>query len=108
MHNANVPHDDRCRDPSASSWQKSKIRDRRIESHLNAEGPRTETGEEMDESERTARVSAPTARATPTYQEGGSSSSRSNYLISKRVKFDESGRHKRQGDDVEELEASAE
>ena len=79
--------------------------------------PRPEAGEEMDVGEPAVRGNVPPVQPAPTYQEGGSSGSGSgskanemntDNRLSKRVRFGDSRRQKRQGEDLEELAANAE
>ena len=73
MHNAKVPHDDRCGDligelmaEDGGPRQGERVSSRSL---LEAEVPRPEDGEDMDVSEPTVRMSEPRARPLPTYPE---------------------------------------
>ena len=120
MHNAKVPHDDRCRDRIGELMAEDDDQ-RRVERASSravpeVELPRLEAGEEMDVGEPTVRVVAPEEdQPVPTLRVGGSSSSgtragsgsRANEANTKRVRFTESRGLKRQGEDVEEMVAKA-
>ena len=126
MHNAKVPHDDRCRDrigelmaEDDDQRQVERVSSRAV---AEVEIPRPDAGEEMDVGEPTVRVAGPVEdQPVPTVRVGGSSSSgtqpgsvsRANETNTddretKRVRFTESRGQKRQGEDVEELAAKAE
>ena len=95
----------------ASSWRRTMSRDKVSEFRREQSQrlkSRVQKLEEMDASEPTVRVDVPPARPAPTYQEGGSSASVSDERYSKLVKFAKSRGQKRQGEDVEELDANAE
>ena len=108
MHNAKVPHDDRCRDRIGELMAEDDDQ-RQVERasgtvQPEVEIPRPEAGEEMDVGEPTVRVVGPVEdQPVPTVRVGGSSSSgnragsglRANEVNtddreSKRVRFTES------------------
>ena len=121
MHNAKVPHHDRCRDrfgelmAEDDDQRQVERASRRAVPEL--EIPRPEAGKEMD-----VGVAGPVGdQPVPTVRVGGSSSSgtrtgsssRANETNTddretKRVRFTESRGQKRQGEDVEELSEKAE
>ena len=126
MHNAKVPHDDRCRDRIGELMAEDDDQ-RQVERvsgtvHPEVEIPRPGAGEEMDVGEPTVvEDQHPIQQPVPTFRVGGSSSSgtragsgsRANEANTddrevKRVRFTESRGQKRQGEDVEELAARAE
>ena len=136
MHNAKVPHDDRCRarigELMASDDDQRQIE--RITSRtaveVENEIPCPEAGEEVDVGEPTVRVAGPETQSVPqpveeqpipTVRVGGSSGSGTRSGVgsrasetntddreAKRVRFTESRGQKRQGEDVEKLAAKAE
>ena len=124
MHNAKVPHDDRCRDRIGELMAENDDQRQveRVSGAAEVEIPRPEAGEEMDIGEPTVKEGQqPVQQPVPTVQVGGSSSSetragsgsRANEgntddRETKRVRFTESRGQKRQGEDVEELAAKAE
>ena len=125
MHNAKVPHDDKCRDRIGELMAEDDDQRQveRVSGTLRPEVgiPRPEAGEEMDVGEPTVDLPQPVQQPVPTVQIGGSSSSgtrdgsgsRANEANTddretKRVRFTESRGQKRQGEDVEELAAKAE
>ena len=119
MHNAEVPDDDRClgRIGELTAEDGGQRHREQLSSGAvpEAEVQRPQVGQELDVSEPTVRGDVPPVQPVPTYQEGGSSgsASRANEMNtderdSKRLKFGGSRGQTRQGEDVEELEASAE
>ena len=126
MHNAKVPHDDRCRDRIGElmAGDDDQRQVERVSSRTvpEVEIPRLEAGEEMGVGEPTIRVAGPVEdQPVPTVRVGGSSSSgtragsgsRANETNTddretKRVRFTESRGQKRPGEDVEALAAKAE
>ena len=111
MHNAQVLHDDRCRDCGAHGGR-SRSETSRASLVTNSLRGRS-CAFRIDVSESTVDVDVPPARPAPTYQEGGSSGSRANeintdHLYLQRVKFAETRGQQWQGEDVEEVEANAE
>ena len=134
MHNAKVPHDDRCRDRIGELMAEDDDQ-RQVERvsgtvHPEVEIPRPEAGEETDVGEPTVHVAGPEPQSVPrpveeqpipTVRVGGSSGSGTRSGVGsrasetntddrevKRVRFTESRGQKRQGEDVEELAAKAE
>ena len=134
MHNAKIPHDDRCRDRigelMAGDYQRQVERvTSRTAVEVENELPCPEAGEEVDvgeptvvEDQRSDPQSAPqlVSQPVPTVRVGGSSSSGTRSGVgsrasetntddreTKRVRFTESLGQKRQGEDVEELAAKA-
>ena len=123
MHNAKVPHDDRCRgrigELTAEDDDQRQVE--RVSGAAEVEIPRPEAREEVDVGEPTVRVVGPVEdQPFPTVRVGGSSSSgtragsgsRANEANTddretKRVRFTESRGLKRQGEDVEEMVAKA-
>ena len=123
MHNAKVPHNDRCRDRigelMAEDDDQREVE--RVSVHPEVETPRQGAGEEMDVGEPTVvEDQQPVQQPVPTVRVGGSSSSgtqagsgsRANEANTddretKRVRFTESRGLKRQGEDVEEMVAKA-
>ena len=131
MHNAKVPHDDRCRDrigelmASDDDQRQVERTTSRTTADVESEIPCPETGEEVDVGEPSVQPQAVPQpveeQPSPTVRVGGSSSSgtrggsvsRANEANTddretKRVRFTESRGQKRQGEDVEELAAKAE
>ena len=136
MHNAKVPHDDRCRDRIGElmAGDDDQRQVERVTSRaaveVENEIPCPETGEEVDvgeptvvEDQRSDPQSAPqsVSQPVPIVRVGGSSSSGTRSRVgsrasetntddreTKRVRFTESRGQKRQGEDVEELAAKAE
>ena len=134
MHNAKVPHDDRCRD-RVGELMAGDDDQRQVErvsgsDHAEVEIPRPEAGEEVDvgaptvvEVQQSDPQSVPqsVSQPVPTVRVGGSSflgtrsgvGSRASETNTddrevKRVRIAESRGQKRQGEDVEELAANAE
>ena len=123
MHNAKVPHDNRCRDRIGELMAEDddQRQGERVPGAAEVEITRLEAGEEMDVGEPTVvEDQQPVQQAVPTVRVGGSSSSgtragsgsRANEANTddretKRVRFAESRGQKRQGEDVEELAARA-
>ena len=136
MHNAKVPHDDRCRD-RIGELMASDDDQRQVERvtsraavEVENEIPCPEAGEEVDVGEPTVveyqrsdpqSASQSVSQPVPTVRVGGSSSSGTRSRVgsraseantddreTKRVRFTESRGQKRQGEDVEELAAKAE
>ena len=124
MHNAKVPHDDRCRDRIGELMAEDddQRQAERVPGAAEVEIPRPEAREEMDVGAPTVvQDQQPVQQPVPTVRVGGSSSSgiragsgsRANETNTddrerKRVRFTESRGQKRQGEDVEELAAKAE
>ena len=121
MHNAKVPHDDRCRD-RVGELMAGDDDQRQVERvsgtvRPEVEIPRPEAGEEVDVGEPTVRVAGPVEeQPVPTVRVGGSSGSGTRSGVgsrasetntddreAKRVRVAESRGQKRQGQDVEEL-----
>ena len=125
MHNAKVPHDDRCRDRIGELMAEDDDQ-RQVERvsgtvRPEVEIPRPEAGQEMDVGEPTVDLPQPVQQPVPTVRLGGSSSSGTRSGVGSRasetntddrettrVRFTESRGQKRQGEDVEELAAKAE
>ena len=125
MHNARVPHDDRCRD-RIGELMASDDDQRRIEQvsgsvQSELEIPCPEAGEEVDVGEPTADPPQSDQQPVPTVRVGGSSGTgtlsgvgsrasetNTDDREAKRVRFTESRGQKRQGEDVEELAAKGE
>ena len=126
MHNAKVPHDDRCRDRFGELMAEDDDQ-RQVERvsgtvHPKIEIPRPAAGEDMDVGEPTVvEDQQPVQQPNPTFRVGGSSSSgtrsgsrsrasetNTDDREAKRVRVAESRGQKRQGEDVEELAARAE
>ena len=130
MHNAKVPHDDRCRDrigePMAGDDDQRQVERMmsRTTADVESEIPCPETGEEVEFGEPSVQPQAVPQpveeQPIPTMRVGGSSSGTRSGVGSrasetntddrevKRVRFTESRGQKRQGEDVEELAAEAE
>ena len=130
MHNARVPHDDRCRDRIGELMADDDQRQvermmSRTTADVENEIPCPETGEEVDVGEPSVQPQSvpqpveeqpiPTVRVSGSSGSGtrsgvGSRASETNTddREAKRVRFTESRRQKRQGEDVEELAAKAE
>ena len=111
MHHAKVLHDGRCRDRIGELMAEDYDQRPRHEHSQRILLP--EAGEEMDVSESTVCVDVPLARPAPTNQVCGSpiSGSRAYAMNTDERecgKFAENRRRKRQGEDVEELEANGE
>ena len=136
MHNAKVPHDDRCRDcvgelmaDDDDQRQVERVTSRTV-STSEIEIPCPEAGEEVDVGEPTVvkdqqsdpqSVPQSVSQPVPTVRVGGSSGSETRSGVGsrasetntddrevKRVRITESRGQKRQGEDVEELAAKAE
>ena len=131
MHNAKVPHDDRCRDRIGELMAEDDDQ-RQVErmmsrttADVESEIPCPETGEEVDVGEPSVQpqsVPQPVEeQPIPTVRVGGSSGSGTRSGVGsrasetntddrevKRVRFTGSRGQKRQGEDVEELAAKAE
>ena len=120
MHNAKVPHDDRCRDriDELMAEDDDQRQVERVSGAAEVEIPRPEARKETDVGEPTV---VEDQQPVPTVRVGGSSSSgtragsgsRANEANTddretKRVSFTECRGQKRQGEDVEELAAKAE
>ena len=122
MHNAKVPHDDRCRDRigelMAGDDDQRQVERVTSRTTVEVESTRLEARKEMDVGEPTVVQSV--QQPVPTVRVGGSSSSgtragsgsRANEANTddretKRVRFTESWGQKRQGEDVEEMVAKA-
>ena len=128
MHNAKVPHDDRCRDRIGElmAGDDDQRQVERVTSRtaieVQNEIPCPEAGEEVDvgeptvvEDQQQVQQPVPTVRVGGTSGSGtrsgvGSRASETNTddRETKRVRFTESRGQKRQGEDVEELAAKAE
>ena len=125
MHNAKVPHDDRCRDrigelmaEDDDQRQVERVSSRTVPE---VEIPRPGAGEDMDVGGPTVvEDQQPVQQPVPTVRVGGSSSSgtqagsgsraneaNTDHRETKRVRFTESRGLKRQGEDVEEMVAKA-
>ena len=77
MHNAKVPHDERCRDRigefMAEDDDQKQVEPVSSRAVSEVETPRPEAGEEMDVGEPTVRVAGPVEdQPVPTVREGGS------------------------------------
>ena len=134
MHNAKVPHDDRCRDsfgePVAGNDDQRQVERMSGSVHAEIEIPCPEAGEEVDVGEPTVvedqqsdpqSVPQSVSQPVPTIRVGGSSVSGTRSGVGsrasetntddrevKRVRNAESRGQKRQGEDVEEVAAKAE
>ena len=134
MHNAKVPHDDRCRD-RIGELMAGDVDQRQVErvsgsAHAEVEIPCPEAGEKVDVAEPTVvedqqsdpqSVPQSVSQPVPTSRLGGSSGSGTRSGVGsraretntdvpevKRVRIAESRGQKRQGEDVEKLAAKAE
>ena len=131
MHNAKVPHDDRCRDrigelmAGDDDQRQVERMMSRTTAYVESEIPCPETGEEVDVGEPSVQPQAVPhpveEQPIPTVRVGGSSGSGTRSGVGsrasetntddrevKRVRFTESRGQKRQGEDDEELAAKAE